>query len=48
VKRKVPVGIAIPLDLLEKIDRQRGEKNRSEFLVELIEKGLEKEPMKNK
>jgi len=48
MKRKVPIGIAIPFDLLEKIDRQRGEKNRSEFLVELIEKGLEKETAKNK
>ena len=46
VNRKVPVGIGIPLDLLEKIDRQRGDKSRSEFVVHLIEKALEKEAEK--
>jgi len=42
VNRKVPVGIGIPMDLLEKIDRERGGKSRSEFVVHLIEKALEK------
>jgi len=46
VNRKVPVGIGIPLDLLEKIDRERGDKSRSEFVVQLIEKALEKEAEK--
>jgi len=46
VHRKVPVGISIPLDLLEKIDRERRDKSRSEFVVQLIEKVLEKEDEK--
>lgn len=44
--RKLPVGIGIPLDLLEKIDRERGEKSRSEFVLELIKKGLGQESTK--
>lgn len=46
VNRKVPVGICIPMDLLEKIDRERGDKSRSEFVVQLIEKALKKEAEK--
>ncbi len=41
--RKLPIGIGIPTSLLEKIDELRGEKSRSEFVVELIEKALETE-----
>jgi metal-responsive CopG/Arc/MetJ family transcriptional regulator len=43
MKRKVPVGISIPLELLEKIDQERGKKNRSEFVLESIKKALERE-----
>jgi len=43
MKRKVPVGISIPLDLLETIDQKRGNKSRSEFVLELIRKAFEKE-----
>lgn len=39
--RKLPIGIGIPTGLLEKIDKLRGEKTRSKFVVELIEKALE-------
>jgi metal-responsive CopG/Arc/MetJ family transcriptional regulator len=39
--RKLPIGIAIPLRLLEKIDSLRGKKSRSEFVVKLIEEALE-------
>jgi len=37
LNRKVPVGISIPLDLLERIDQGRGRRSRSEFVVQLIE-----------
>jgi metal-responsive CopG/Arc/MetJ family transcriptional regulator len=43
VKRKVGVGISISLDLLEKIDQKRLDKTRSEFVVRIIKKALEKE-----
>ena len=41
-KRKVPVGIGIPLDLLEEIDAERGDKSRSVYVVELLQKALKK------
>ena len=41
IKRKVPVGIGIPLDLLEKIDAERGDKSRSVYVVELLQKRVE-------
>ena len=38
--RKLPIGIGIPTSLLAKIDKLRGKKSRSEFVVKLIEKAL--------
>ncbi|MCL6579424.1 MAG: ribbon-helix-helix domain-containing protein [Candidatus Bathyarchaeota archaeon] len=40
-QRKLPIGIGIPKSLLERIDKLRGQKSRSEFVVDLIEKALE-------
>jgi len=41
-ERKLPIGIAIPSDLLDEIDAERGPKSRSEYVVELIKKALRK------
>lgn len=40
--RKLPIGISIPMSLLEKIDRLRGKKSRSQFVVELLLEALER------
>jgi len=42
-ERKIPIGIGIPLDLLEEIDAKRGLTNRSEYVVKLIRKALKTE-----
>lgn len=39
-ERKLPIGISMPQSLLNKIDTKRGQQNRSDFIVELIEKAL--------
>jgi len=40
MKNAKPVGISIPKELLEKIDRERGKVPRSVWIVELINKGI--------
>jgi metal-responsive CopG/Arc/MetJ family transcriptional regulator len=35
-----PVGISLPNELLEKIDKERGKVPRSVWVVELIKKGI--------
>lgn len=39
-KQSIPIGISLPEELIEKIDTQRGDINRSRFILRLIELGL--------
>lgn len=38
--RKVPVGICIPIDLLESIDNERGDIPRSVYVTKLLKQAL--------
>ena len=35
--RKIPIGIGLPISLVDRIDSIRGNKDRSEFVREAIE-----------
>ena len=39
--RKIPVGIGIPADMLERIDKERGDLPRSVYVTKLLKQALE-------
>ena len=39
-KQSLPIGISLPEELIERIDSERGDVNRSRFILRLIELGL--------
>ena len=46
VLKTKPVGVSLPLELLEQIDKARGKVPRSIWIRDLLEKALEKETAK--
>ena len=40
-ERCVPIGISIPVDIVERLDKQRGDVTRSRYLLRIIESWME-------
>ena len=47
-RRNIPVGISLPAEMIERIDKERGDITRSRYVLRMIERSLSvKSPDRN-